>query len=872
MSQINHQLSTGLPGLDRALHGLILGDNIVWQFDALPDYARFIQPYRESAHQRGRRLVYFRFAEHEPLLSEGDGVDVHRLDPRAGFEEFVAAIHEVIEHSEPGTWYVFDCLTDLALAWHSDTMLGCFFVLTCPYLYDVDAIAYFGLLRHTHAAEATQAILSTTQVFLDVYRHKENVYVHPIKVQQRKSPTMYMLHVWKEHDFLPVTDSATTAEILSTALKSSEGMGISRQGVWHGAFRRAWEARRWLDRKAAGEREIEEALDHLLHTAITREPRMIALWKRYFTIDDVLDLGRRIIGTGLIGGKAVGMLLARAILHRAESRWEEQLEVHDSFYIGSDVFYQFLVHNGLWWMWQKPRTQEQLLHEAELARRRIVLGEFPEPIRAQFQAMLHYFGQSPIIVRSSSLLEDSFHHSFSGKYESVFLANQGSPEQRLEDFIGAVRTVYASTMSQGALTYRARRGMLGRDEQMALLVQRVSGAVHDRLFFPHLGGVGFSYNPYVWSEKIDPRAGVLRLVFGLGTRAVDRTEDDYPRVVALNAPERQPVSNYDDMLQYSQRRVDVLDLVANQLITERFEEVLRQAPELPVELFLARDQRQRGYTPEGEAPATMPRALTFEQLLRHKDTPYVAMMRRMLAQIEEAYGCPVDVEFTTNVTEDDRFVVNLVQCRPLQIQIEGDCETPPSDIAPEHVLLEASGAIVGHSRILPVDRIIYVVPSAYGQLPLRDRYSIARLVGQLVPRAGDRQEENVMLLGPGRWGTSMPTLGVPVNFDEISGVSILSEIVAMRENLVPDVSLGTHFLNELVEADILYFALFPDRDGNTLDHDFFENGPNALAELVDGAGKWQSVVRVIDASSPNDAGRVIFYANTPRQQIVCFRD
>ena len=72
MSQINHQLSTGLPGLDRALHGLILGDNIVWQFDALPDYARFIQPYRESAHQRGRRLVYFRFAEHEPLLSEGD--------------------------------------------------------------------------------------------------------------------------------------------------------------------------------------------------------------------------------------------------------------------------------------------------------------------------------------------------------------------------------------------------------------------------------------------------------------------------------------------------------------------------------------------------------------------------------------------------------------------------------------------------------------------------------------------------------------------------------------------------------------------------------------------------------------------------------
>ena len=193
--------------------------------------------------------------------------------------------------------------------------------------------------------------------------------------------------------------------------------------------------------------------------------------------------------------------------------------------MGSDVFFTFLVRNGLWWEWQKHRDATHYLHDADHVRRHIVVGQFSDDVLAQFREMLHYFGQSPIIVRSSSLLEDSFGHSFAGKYESVFLANQGSPEQRLHDFTSAVRTIYASMMSEKALNYRQRHGMLTQDEQMALLVQRVSGSVRDRLFFPDLGGVGFSYNPYVWSDKIDPRAGVLRLVYGLGTRAVDRTDD-----------------------------------------------------------------------------------------------------------------------------------------------------------------------------------------------------------------------------------------------------------------------------------------------------------------------------------------------------------
>ena len=168
--------------------------------------------------------------------------------------------------------------------------------------------------------------------------------------------------------------------------------------------------------------------------------------------------------------------------------------------------------------------------------------------------MLEYFGQSPIIVRSSSLLEDAYGNAFSGKYESVFCANQGTPQDRLENFLNAIRKVYTSTLSEEALAYRAHWGLLDRDEQMAILVQRVSGSVYEDQFFPQIAGVGVSYNPYVWNSEIDPEAGMIRLVFGLGTRAVDRIDDDYTRIVALNAPSRRPEASSEDVRKFSQKK------------------------------------------------------------------------------------------------------------------------------------------------------------------------------------------------------------------------------------------------------------------------------------------------------------------------------
>ncbi|HUU90381.1 MAG TPA: PEP/pyruvate-binding domain-containing protein [Phycisphaerae bacterium] len=869
MAQVSSQLSTGLPGFDRVIKGLIPGDNIVWRVSSVEDYAPFVDPYCAYARAAGQQLVYFRFARHEPLVSASDGAAVHRLRPEEGFEAFITEIHRVIQQTGRGGYYVFDCLSDLAADWYSDQMLGNFFRLTCPYLYDMEAIAYFGLLRNHHSSHATSAIAATTQILLDVYRHKGRLYVHPLKVQQRYSPTMYMLHAWEGEAFLPLTQSAATSEVLTSTPRPGPDSALWELGVWNRAFLEAEEVLNATRRGEAPHEKADACFRRLLRMAVSRDERVLTLLEAHVTLADVLTIRKRMIGTGLVGGKSVGMLLARAILERADPRWEDVLEPHDSFYVGSDVFYTFLVQNGIWWVRERQRDPKTFLDGAERARHRMLTGTFPEEIVKQFEYMLDYFGQSPIIVRSSSLLEDNFGNSFAGKYESVFCANQGSKDRRFEDFLSAVRTIYASAMSERALRYRARRGILDRDEQMALLVQRVSGALQGNLFYPPIAGVGFSFNPYAWSEYIDPEAGVLRLVLGLGTRAVDRFDDDYTRVVALNAPQRRPEANFDEVRQYAQRKVDVLDLEANQLVSLTFADVARQSPRLPLELFASQDQELARRAERSGVTDAFPWVLTFEKLL--SETPFVSDMRAMLATLEEVYGVPVDAEFTANFPEGDGYKINLLQCRPLPVkQGMPAAIEPPADLDAADVVLEAHGAVIGQSRIARLDRLIYVVPRVYGGLPIGSRYAVARLIGRLVHTDGGDGGLSVMLLGPGRWGTTTPSLGVPVSFADINAVSAICEIVAMSENLVPDVSLGTHFLNELIEMDILYLALFPNKEGNRLNEALLEGAPNRLTDLAPDASEWSDAVRVIDLADASEDGALVLNADTLKQQVVCY--
>jgi pyruvate, water dikinase len=865
---IDPQLSTGLGGLDRLLTGLIPGDNIVWQVGEVSHYATFAQSF--WAGNSSGEVHYFRFSKHPPLLTAAAGLRIHQLDPEAGFERFIADVHAIVQAAGSDACHVFDCLSGLAADWYSDTMLGNFFRLTCPFVYDMGSLAYFAILRNTHSFRALEPIMVTAQIVLDAYLYQDSHYIHPLKVYQRHSPTMHLLHLQEGEQFLPVTQSAIVSEVLNTSDDSWLTPIEDRIDIWQRTFLQAEELFQAHRQGACSDKRADAVFERLLRMTVARDGRMLELARQYMTYEDVIGIGKRLLGSGLIGGKSVGMLLARAILRQASVEWEQRLETHDSFYVGSDVFYTFLVENNIWWVRQKQRNSATFLEDAELVRERILTGHFPDHIQAQFGRVLDYFGQSPFIVRSSSLLEDNFGNAFSGKYESAFCVNQGERKQRLADFMAAVRLIYASTMSEPALRYRAQRGLLAHDEQMALLVQRVSGSINGKFFYPHIAGVGLSYNPYVWNEAIDPQAGLLRLVFGLGTRAVDRADDDYTRIVALNVPEKRPEANLDEVRRYAQRKADVLDLEANELLTFTFEQVVGESPDLSLDLFSSRDSalerraRERGLKP------SFSRVLTFGRLF--KDTAFTTDMRRMLSTLQTAYQYPVDLEFTANFLGAGEYKIDVVQCRPLQVREGEPLSLPPADIAREDLVLEAHGAVIGQSRRSALDRLIYVVPETYGQLTLQDRYAVARLIGELTHLEEPDPPATLALLGPGRWGTSTPSLGIPVSFGEIDTVSILCEIVEMRDDLIPDVSLGTHFFNDLIEADMLYLAFFPGREDSYLDRNFFENEPNRLSLLLPKAAAWEHVIRVIDAADLADRGMLKVHADALEQCVLCYRD
>ncbi len=856
--------STGLPGLDQVLEGLRRGDNVVWKVDCVEDYAAFAEPFSRSALQHNGKLVYFRFAEHRELVDGDSGATIVRLQPEAGFEAFITHVHQVIAQTGHRGSYVFDMFSDLVRDLYSERMLGNFFTLTCPHLHALESLAYFAVLRNYHSYHAIQPMTDTSQLLIEVYRHKGKLFVHPLKVNQRYSHSIHLFHAWEGDQFVPITDSGAIAAVATSGkwpgLRSASYRMV---GMWDRRFMQAEETLDAHERGDLPQQAVDAAFECLVSQLLSRDERVLQIVRRHMTLADLIHIWKRVVGSGMVGGKTVGMLLARAILEQADARWTELLEPHDSFFIGSDIFYTFLARNQCWWIRQKQKKPDTLLDGIDEARRLILEGQFPDYIISRFSDMLDYFGQSPIIVRSSSLLEDAFGNAFAGKYESVFCANQGTPQQRLEEFLAAVRVVYASAMSEDALRYRAKREVLERDEQMALLVQRVSGKQYGDLFYPQLAGVGLSVNPFVWHPDIDPEAGMVRIVFGLGTRAVARTDDDYTRIVALNAPQKRPEGSPDELRHHSQQRVDYIDLQHNQFGTGYFDDVVKHSEGLAAHRFGETVQEVARRT--GAARARW--VVSLDRVLA--DTPMLDDLRSMLRVLRDAYGCDVDVEFTVNFEADGSHKINLLQCRPLQTYQVEAIDARPTEIDPNHLVLEAHGAILGCSRVQRIDRLVYVVPRAYGQLRTQDRFSVARLVGKLVRLGASSVDTAMMLLGPGRWGTEMPELGVPVSFSEINAVAVLCEIDAMHEGLTPELSLGTHFFNELVEMNIAYVGFFRSRAENVLNEEWLSGQPNRLAGLIPSESKWHEVVRVLEAPPGR---KLVFWADHLQQQALLYED
>ncbi len=859
----NRRVTTGFKGLDEILDGLRIGDNVVWKVDTIDDYRYFITPFVRQALAERRQVVYFRFGKHSPLIESELPVETIELDPSEGFEPFACAIHAAATEKGVGTFYVFDCLSDLLSAWATDHMIANFFHVTCPYLFRLDTVAFFALLRSRHAHKTIARIRETTQVLLEIHRRGAERFIHPIKVWQRHSPTMFLPHRQRGESFIPMANSLEATELLATIRRQEVDAGSRQLDHWHRLFLQAEE----LNSPETSAADKQQMVAHLCRHLIGLENNILNLASRYFSLEDLLSCKSRMIGTGFIGGKAVGMLLSRRILQaQTDFDWNNLLEQHDSFFVGSNVYYSYIVHNGWWELYAAQKNPEHYFTAGAELHEKMLSGVFPEPLRDELQSMLDYYGQYPIIVRSSSLLEDSFGNAFAGKYDSFFCANQGAPEERYAALEEAVRKIFASTLSEDALTYRKQRGLDQHMEQMGLLIQRVSGSYHQQYYFPELAGVGISYNTFVWDKQMDPQAGMLRLVLGLGTRAVDRVEGDYPRIVALDEPMKLPLKGHEDLRRFSQKDIDLVNVSDNSLQSLPLSRLINEKIDLNLDRYGELDREAMSRLRERGRSGQQIWLLTFEPLLKRTDFPVI--MHKLLKTVEKAYLYPVDIEFTVNSAADGSTKINLLQCRPLQTKGLKKRVSIPEDIPEEKIFFRAEGGFMGGNTALPINRIIWIDPWQYAYLSLSDKHEVARLIGRLNKRIDEREGQPTLLLGPGRWGTSTPSLGVPVKFSEINNMAAIGEVAFTEGDLMPELSFGSHFFQDLVEADIFYLALFPEIFPCTLNSDWIYQHSNALEGLMPGSSRFKPTVKVIDIPKQN----LMLMADVVTQQMACYWD
>lgn len=828
------RIATGFPGLDQVLDNIRLGDNVVMQVGSIHDFAFFAKRFATQAIADKRRTVYMRFAQHEALLEEQDGLEIFELQANKGFESFTVDVHHIISEVGKEAIYIFDSLSSLQVIWSTDLMMGNFFCVTCPYLFQLDTVAYFPILRGHHDFATIARIQSTTQLLLDFIRTETAMFLRPIKVWQRYTPEMFLPYsVTEEGEFVQLTSGVELGDYYKAMHEESGAFHVANLDSYERFFMQAKE-------EHAQGKLSDWTVSKIIRSMMSHDLQIAALIKQEFTSDDLFFIKTRVIGTGTIGGKACGMLLARKITENYLPQYQGQMEPHDSYYIGTDVFYSYLVDNKLWELRIRQREKENYFELADEMAAGLLAGEFSQGTREQFRRMLEYFGQIPIIVRSSSFLEDGFGNAFAGKYESLFCANACSPEQRLQEFEAAVKRVYASTMSHSALEYRRQRGLTESDEQMAILVQRVSGNWFGNYYMPCIAGVGFSYSVYRWSESLSSDAGMLRIVAGLGTRAVDRSGLDYPRMINLDKPDSSIHLDSAEKHRFSQRKLDLISMRDNALIGMPYSQLEAELPAWYIKLISERDNEAERLARESGHN----RRISFVSCKAvAENRELMEMLAKILRLLEEKYRIPVDIEYTINFNEQGQYIVNLLQCRPLNIW-QSQVGVEISEKPEEQLLFDLRENFMGNAAELTIDVVIFIEIKGYHELPYNQKSSLAKLVGKLNRHFQD-SGKTIMLFSPGRIGTTSPELGVPLKFSDLSNFKVLCEYADRSVGLVPELSYGSHIFQDIVEAEMFYVALMDNPDSHEVFRpQLLQNQPSKLSEITEASPEEEAIVKV----------------------------
>ncbi len=580
--------------------------------------------------------------------------------------------------------------------------------------------------------------------------------------------------------------------------------------------------------------------------------------KQYLRVSDFYKLVDKILflteSHGKLGGKSAGLILAQQILQNSDEYTEQlkNIKVPKTWYISSDVLLGFLSYNGLdEVVEQKYKDINQIRLEYPHVVQTFKNSRFPPEIINGLSMVLDELSDKPLIVRSSSLLEDRMGAVFSGKYKSLFIANQGTKSQRLEALTDAITEVYASIFGPDPIEYRAERGLLDFAEEMGIMIQEVVGNKIGDYFLPSFAGVAFSRNDFRWSPRIRRSDGLLRLVPGLGTRAVDRVSDDYPVLIAPGQPGLRVNVTADEVVRYSPKKIDVVNLKTNKFETVKVKTLLKEiGEEIPgitkmISSFdghslnrpqlLNLDFEKNNYV------------ITFDSLLG--DSGFVEQIHAMLNVLENKLENPVDIEFAHDGKD-----LYLLQSRPQSYSQDSAPSPIPKDIEEKDIVFSAN-KYISNGRVQDITHIVYVDPERYSELPDRETMlEIGRAVGKLNKLLPRRQ---FVLIGPGRWGSrGNIKLGVNVTYSDINNTAMLIEVAFQKGNYLPDLSFGTHFFQDLVEAEIRYLPLYPDSEKAVFNNQFMVDSENILPIVLPEYEYLGDTLRLIDVSKSTD-GKVL---------------
>jgi len=588
----------------------------------------------------------------------------------------------------------------------------------------------------------------------------------------------------------------------------------------------------------------------LIRRFFTERLEYLNVAKNVFELKDFLRIIDRLVGpaqgSGKLGGKTSGVLLAEKIIKKEMENDEilKDIAFPRSWYVTSDTILSFIHYNDL-----DEVSHVKYLDPLEIRQEQMFLEQifknssFPFEIIEGLRKIIRDFKDKPIIVRSSSLLEDNFGYAFSGKYKSLFVPNIGTEEERLNALMNAIAEVYASTFSPDPIEYRREKGLLDFNEEMGVLIQEVVGVKIGPYYMPTFAGVAFSRNEFRWSPRITREDGMIRMVPGLGTRAVDRVTNDYPILISPKRPNLLVNTLVEERVKYSPRFMDVINIEtgvietvdAVQLIKKYFDEF----PRVTDIISIYEDGRLNNNFSVMMDPESVDLVITFQNLFEKTD--FLEKIKRIITLLEGKIGVPVDVEFAS-----DGEKLYILQCRP-QSQSRGIERKPVPRDVPDDRKLFFTTKYVTTGQIENIEYVVYVVPEEYTNLAKREEMQkVAKIISELNMKLPRRR---FILIGPGRWGSKGDIkLGVPVRYGDINNTSLLVEVAKEKGGYTPELSFGTHFFQDLVESNIRYLGLYPDQEGTVFNEHLLLESDNKLTKFLQGYKSFENVVRVVKIS------------------------